>query len=264
VKPFCFEMSQGAGDGGGECAAVIMAAGKGTRMKSDLAKVLHPLGGRPLIAWVVEAARRSGLGPIILILGHQAEQVEATMSELDRGDLRYVLQAEQNGTGHAVQMARPELRELDGDVVVLSGDVPLIRSETLNSLRVLHGERGAAATVLSTEPADPTGYGRILRDEAGNVAAIREQRDASPAEQAIRETNTGIYCFRIASLLEALAALRPDNDQGEYYLTDTLEILRNHGQVIAAQPCPDYVEAEGINTIAQLDEMERLVAEREV
>ena len=239
-----------------------MAAGKGTRMKSDLAKVLHSVAGRSLLEWVVAAARETGLGPIVLILGHQADRVEAAMSGLDRGDLRYVLQAEQNGTGHAVQMARGELEQLRGDVLVLSGDVPLIRPETLRSLLATHRERGAAVTVLSTEPADPTGYGRILRDAAGNVAAIREQRDASEAERRVRETNTGIYCFRIPALLAALAELRPDNDQGEYYLTDTLAILRGRGEIIAAQPCADYVEAEGINTVEQLARMERIVSER--
>ena len=241
------------------CAAIIMAAGKGTRMKSDLPKVLHPLVGRHLIDWVLDSARDAGLSPLILIVGYQADTVR---SVLKGKDLRFVLQEPQNGTGHAVMMARAELDKLEGDVVVLSGDVPLIRAETLRGLLELHRERGAAATVLSAELDDPTGYGRVLRDEAGDLLAIREHRDAGEAERAIREINSGIYVYRIGDLLEALGKLDNDNDQGEYYLTDTLEILRGMGRRVAAHLCLDPVEIGGINDHAQLAETERRLAER--
>jgi len=240
-----------------------MAAGKGTRMKSDLPKVLHQLGGRELIRWVIDAAREAALRPLVLVLGHQADRVQDQLADDQKGDLRYVLQMPQNGTGHAVQMAAPELERLTGgDVIILSGDVPLIRAATLAGLRAAHRRENAAATVLTAEPPDPTGYGRILRDTDGRLAAIREQRDASEEELAIRETNTGVYCFGIAPLLAALAKLRPDNDQGEYYLTDTLAILRDAGETVAAHLCSDPVEIEGINDREQLAAMERILAER--
>ncbi|MBN2171088.1 MAG: NTP transferase domain-containing protein [Candidatus Krumholzibacteriota bacterium] len=246
-------------DPGGACAAVILAAGKGTRMKSDRPKVMHVLAGRELVRWVIAAARAAGLDPVILVVGHQAESVREALA--DEAGLRFVLQAEQLGTGHAVQMAAPALEGRGGEVVILAGDVPLIRAETLRALVDHHRARGAAATVLTAELDDPAGYGRILRDAAGNVAAIREHRDASAAERAVREVNSGIYCFRVDALLAALRELRADNDQAEYYLTDTLAILREAGEVVAARLCGDPVEIAGVNDRAQLASMERRVTE---
>ena len=256
MKPCFFEAPAERGAGGLGCAALILAAGKGTRMKSDLPKVLHTLQGRPLLLWVIAASRAAQLAPLVLVVGYQHERVREAMAPEDAGDLRFVLQAEQHGTGHAAQVARPELAQLTGDLLVLAGDVPLIRAETLSGLLAEHREREAAATVLTAELADPTGYGRILRDGAGDVAAIREHRDASASERAVREINSGIYCFRLPALLTALDALRPENDQGEYYLTDTLAILRAHGERVAARRCEDPIEIAGINDREQLAALE--------
>ncbi|MDP6419168.1 MAG: NTP transferase domain-containing protein [Candidatus Krumholzibacteria bacterium] len=244
------------------CAALVLAAGKGTRMKSDLAKVLHPLDGKTLIRWVLEASREAELGPMILVLGHQADRVRESLD--GEADLQFVLQEEQRGTGHAVMMAREILDGLEGDVLVLAGDVPLIRAETLRNLLDYHHSRDAAATVLSAVLDDPTGYGRILRNADGDLEAIREHRDASEEEREIREINSGIYVFKVSLLLAALDQLGNDNDQGEYYLTDTLEILRSRGQRVAAQICPDPSELEGINDREQLLAMEQSLREREI
>lgn len=241
------------------CAALILAAGKGTRMKSDLAKVLHPIRGRAMIHYVLDAAEGAGLAPTILVIGHQAE---ALRGELAGRDLRFALQSEQLGTGHAVMMARGEFESLSGDLLVLSGDVPLIRPGTLRDLIELHRERRAAATVLSAVLIDPAGYGRILRDEKGDLAAIREHRDASVSERAVREINSGIYVFRVADLLEALELLSDENTQGEYYLTDTLEILRARGRRVSAMICKDPEEIGGINDVDQLAAAEKALAER--
>jgi len=241
------------------CAALILAAGKGTRMKSDLAKVLHPLAGRPMIHHVLDAAEEAGLAPAILVIGHQAEEVK---TKLVGREVRFALQAEQLGTGHAVMMAREELATLSGEVLVLSGDVPLIRSKTLRELVDYHRSRDAAATVLSAVLDDPGGYGRILRDENGDLAAIREHRDASEEERATREINSGIYVFALADLLEGLEFLSDENEQGEYYLTDTLEILRRRGRRVSALICEDAEEIGGINDIEQLAAAERALAER--
>ncbi len=242
-----------------QCASLILAAGKGTRMKSDLAKVLHPLGGRAMIQWVLDSAEAAELSPNILVIGHQSEQVR---EELSNREALFALQLEQLGTGHAVIMARREIEKLEGDLLVLSGDVPLIRPETLTGLLNLHRQREAAATVLSAVLEDPTGYGRVLRNHEGDLEAIREHRDASEAERAVAEINSGIYVFRIPDLLEALELLRDDNDQGEYYLTDTLEILKGLGRRVAAQICPDAGEIGGINDVTQLSEAEKILAER--
>ncbi len=259
MKPSCFEAAPGEGGGDRQCAAVILAAGKGTRMMSDLPKVLHELSGKPLIEWVVDSARASGLGPLILVVGHEAELVERRMEPLNDGNLRFVLQAEQNGTGHALQVCEPELRELEGDVLVLAGDVPLIRQETLQELLEKHRDRQAAVTMLTAVLDDPAGYGRVLRDEAGEVLAVREHRDCNEAELAVAEINSGIYVFRLPDLLTALSELRPENDQAEYYLTDTLEILKGRGERVAAVICGDESEIAGINNREQLAAMEALV-----
>ncbi len=241
------------------CASLILAAGKGTRMKSDLAKVLHPLGGRAMIHWVLDGAEAAGLAPNILVIGHQADQVR---EELSGREVAFALQTEQLGTGHAVIMARSRIEDLDGDLLVLSGDVPLIRPETLTGLLDLHRAREAAATVLSAVLEDPSGYGRVLRNAEGDLEAIREHRDATEAEREVREINSGIYVFRIPDLLEALELLSDDNDQGEYYLTDTLEILKGLGRRVAASICPDPEEIGGINDVAQLSAAEKVLAER--
>jgi UDP-N-acetylglucosamine diphosphorylase/glucosamine-1-phosphate N-acetyltransferase len=236
------------------CAALILAAGKGTRMKSDLPKVLHQIAGQSLVQRVINSARSSSLNPVVLVLGHKADLVKGSLSG---DDLRFVIQEPQNGTGHAVQVSEPELRDLEGDLLVLVGDAPLIRSETLDHLLTLHRSEGAAATVLSAELDDPTGYGRIIRDGTGDVIAIREHRDATDQEREIREINSGIYCFRVKDLLSALGKLDVNNDQGELYLTDTLAILRGDGERVLGYVTDDPLEISGINDTEQLKALEQ-------
>src|SRR5690242_2150519 len=199
---------------------LIMAAGLGTRMKSSRAKVLHEIGGAPLIAYVVRAAQALEPRAIITIVGHQAEEVErAALAEV--GELAsFVVQEKQRGTGDAVESARSLLENSDSLVVVLSGDVPMIRVETLQKLIEHHNNSGSACTILSVRLENPTGYGRIVRDESSKFRKIVEQRDATEEERQVREINSGIYCFEAKELYRALRKVEPKNDQGEYYLTD--------------------------------------------
>ena len=232
-------------------AIVIMAAGKGTRLKSKRPKVLHAIGGKPLLAHVIAAARRIvPASDIHVIVGHQAERVEAALS--DTG-VHFVLQAEQLGTGHAIQCARQAIAGYD-NVLVLSGDVPLIRPETIEALKEFHLHEGAAMTILTATPADPYGYGRIMRKNAveADVAAIVEQKSLASGQETIGEINTGIYAFRTATLLEHLNALTAGNNQGEYYLTDIAGILTAAGERVVALEAADAGEVLGANTIAEL------------
>jgi bifunctional UDP-N-acetylglucosamine pyrophosphorylase/glucosamine-1-phosphate N-acetyltransferase len=230
--------------------AVILAAGKGTRMKSDLAKVLHPIGGRPLLQFVLDACEPLHLDETVVIVGHQAEQV----SELSSANgASTALQAEQLGTGHAVDQARARLAGRAGQVLVLCGDVPLLTTETIRSLLERTEETGSAATVLTAIADDATGYGRIVRDGDGRVTAIVEHKDASESQREIREYNTGTWCFDNAKLWGLLDRLDTDNSQGEYYLTDVVELLVADGQRVEAVICEDEREVQGINTVADLD-----------
>jgi bifunctional UDP-N-acetylglucosamine pyrophosphorylase / glucosamine-1-phosphate N-acetyltransferase len=235
---------------------LILAAGLGTRMKSARAKVLHRLGSRPLIAHVLDAALALDPEQIVVVVGHQAEQVEAAAREALAGRgaerLRFVTQAEQRGTGHAVMSARASLAGARGALVVLYGDAPLIRAETLRRLVAEH-ERGAhAATLLTTEVADPRGYGRIIRDGGGSLERIVEEKDATPAEREVREINPGFYCFEVGALLPALDRLTTRNAQGEYYLTDIPELLRRGGGTVGTVFHEAAEELLGINTRAEL------------
>lgn len=239
-------------------AAIILAAGKGTRMKSRLPKVLHPVGGQPMVSHVMTACRTAGAHPVVLVIGHGAEQVQAVLGS----DQVYVEQREQLGTGHAVMQAEAELRDFTGDILVVCGDTPLLRGETLATLARFHSEQGAAATVLTMTLANPTGYGRIIRDELGQVAAIVEEKDAGPEQKAIREVNSGTYCFQAPALFAALRQITPNNAQGEYYLTDVLAILRQQGQKVAAWQVEDDSEVMGINDRVALAEANRLFQER--
>ena len=237
---------------------VIMAAGLGTRMKSRKAKVLHVVGGRPLVAHVVRAATGLGADRLVTIVGHQASSVESAVRHAAGGsgtdEVVFALQAEQLGTGHAVQQAVDHLK---GDtVVVLSGDVPLLEVETLRSLVDAHALEGNAATLLSVRLVDPTGYGRIVRSGAGTFERIVEHRDASDAERAIDEINAGIYAFDRASLIPALGQLSTGNDQGEYYLTDVLGMLVANGERVGVVCHTDAAELAGINTRRELAETE--------
>ncbi|MGB0131884.1 sugar phosphate nucleotidyltransferase [Chlorobium sp.] len=238
-------------------AILIMAAGKGTRMKSDLPKVLHQANGKPVIEHVLDTAGRLNPDKTVLIVGHQAELVsEATRSY----PVTPVVQEPQLGTGHAVMQAEAPLRSFSGEVLVLSGDAPLVRSRTLEELLAFHRREKASATVLTAELDDPTGYGRIVRDRlSGDVLRIVEQKDASPEERLVRETNSGIYVFDSKVLFEALGELRTDNAQQEYYLTDVFGICFGKGEKVSAWRVEDADEIRGINTPEQLREAEELL-----
>jgi bifunctional UDP-N-acetylglucosamine pyrophosphorylase/glucosamine-1-phosphate N-acetyltransferase len=238
---------------------VVMAAGLGTRMKSRRAKVLHELGGRPLIAHVVRTAQQLDPRTILVIVGHQAEEVEqAVLSEI--GELAsFSIQAKQRGTGDAVESARRQLENSDSMVLLLSGDVPLIRAETLQKLIEHHRAAGAACTILGVRLENPTGYGRIIRDEQDRFVKIVEQKDASEDERKVREINSGIYCFESNDLFAALKRVEPKNQQGEYYLTDVAEILNSNGRKVEVFTHTDAREVSGINTRAELAEFENLL-----
>jgi bifunctional UDP-N-acetylglucosamine pyrophosphorylase/glucosamine-1-phosphate N-acetyltransferase len=239
--------------------AVVLAAGKGTRMKSDLPKVLHKLAGRTLLDHVLATARKAGITRTVVVVGHQADRVRESAAA---ADLSFVLQEPQLGTGHAVQMAEPELAAT-GWTVVLAGDVPLLRAETLRRLVEGTRESNAAATVLTCVVDDAGAYGRIVKDPDGRFLRIVEARDASPEELAIGEYNSGVYCFSTDRLREALGALTTDNDQGEYYLTDTIGWLVGRGEAVHTVQTDDTDEVVGINTVDELAAAERLYLERQ-
>ena len=236
---------------------IVLAAGMGKRMRSDLPKVLHPLAGRPLLAHVLETARTLGARRIFVVHGHGAEKVRAAFSAAS--DVEWVLQAEQLGTGHAVQQAAPKL-DLDGDAVILYGDVPLVRAATLQ--RLVDASRGGMA-VLTTELDDPSGYGRVLRDAKGNVARIVEHKDATDAERRVAEINAGFFALRAERLVAWLARLKNDNAQREYYLTDIVSMAVAEGVPVAAVKAADPLEVAGVNSKAELATVERAVQERE-
>ncbi|HEX8720039.1 MAG TPA: NTP transferase domain-containing protein, partial [Pyrinomonadaceae bacterium] len=244
---------------------LILAAGLGTRMRSSTAKVLHRLGGRPLIAHVCRTASAlvKGERPVYVVVGHQAEEVEAAVrAELGEGGAVFVTQTEQRGTGDAVFAARDALGSANSTLLVLSGDVPLVRAETLGSLvhqHRTHRGRGAACTLMAVRLEDPTGYGRVVRDEEGRFDRIVEQKDASAEERQISEINVGIYCFETRLLFPALERVRPENAQGEFYLTDVPGILRADGEDVSVYAHTDAREVSGINTRVELSEFERLL-----
>ena len=242
-----------------ECAVIVLAAGLGKRMHSDLPKVLHPALGKPLLAYVLEAVAGAGVGRVVVVVGHLAERVQQAFAARD---LVWALQMPQLGTGHAVLQAEPHFRGYRGDVLVLCGDTPLLTAATLQGLVRAHRDSGAAATVLTAEVDDPHGYGRIRRGPEGDVQGIVEEKDASPAERAVREINSGLYIFAAPELFEALHKVGADNSQREYYLTDTLAILRGAGKRIGAYRCRDPRQVLGVNDPAQLREAERILAQR--
>jgi bifunctional UDP-N-acetylglucosamine pyrophosphorylase/glucosamine-1-phosphate N-acetyltransferase len=238
---------------------LILAAGLGTRMKSKRAKVLHELGGSPLIAYVCRTAQSLDPDKIFVVVGHQGPEVMKAV-EAEVGNLaEFVTQAQQHGTGDAVISARPQLEKRNSLLVMLSGDVPLLKPETLKRLIEDHRTTGATASILSVKLDNPTGYGRIVRDSNDGFARIVEQRDASDEERKIREINSGIYCFDSGKLLSALERVKPTNDQGEFYLTDVAEILMKQGDKVNVYLHDDAREISGINTRAELAEFENLL-----
>ena len=237
-------------------AVAVLAAGKGTRMKSNLPKVLQPLAGATLVERVLASARNLQPERRLLIVGHQAERVEQQLSSV--GGLEFVLQQPQNGTGHAVQQLLEPLANFEGELLVLNGDVPLLRAETIDQLVSSHRSSGAQVTLLTARLEDPTGYGRVFADEHGQVSSIIEHRDCSEEQRRNNLTNAGIYCFNWTDLAEVLPKLSTDNDQGELYLTDTVAMLAKAMHVEVADPD----EVNGINNRQQLAQCETMLQER--
>ena len=245
---------------------LILAAGLGTRMRSNHAKVLHKADGRPLINHVCRTAAALSPEKIYIVIGHQADEVrKAVLAQFDESDVIFVEQKQQLGTGDAVNSAREHLEGRDSTILVLSGDVPLIRPETLNGLiQQHHTHRNTACTILSVNQTDPTGYGRVIRGPGGAFERIVEQKDASDVEREIREINAGIYCFNTRRLFEALKRVKNENAQGEYYLTDVPALLNAAGEEVAIFLHNDRREIEGVNNRRQLADIERLIRERTI
>ena len=239
-------------------AVVVLAAGKGTRMRSPLAKVLHPLAGCPLIAHVLTAVQPLAPRHLITVVGHQADAVQRVCECFGAC---CVAQEPQLGTGHAVAQAEVALRDFGGDVLVLYGDVPLLRTATLRRLLGEHRQRRAALTMLTTHLEDPTGYGRVLRNGQGHVVGIVEERDATPRQKTVREVNSGVYCLQASFLFAALPRIGRYNAQGEQYLTDVVGLAAADGLPVAhlvAEP----EEILGVNTPADLAHLETLLRQR--
>ena len=238
--------------------AVILAAGQGTRMKSKLYKVLHPVCGKAMVDHVLTQLEHVGIDQIVTVVGHGADQVKQLLGDRTT----YALQAEQLGTGHAVMQAEDVLGHKDGITLVTCGDTPLFTAETFKQLFAYHEQQGAAATVLTVHTDQPFGYGRIIRDAAGTVAKIVEQKDATPEEAAVQEINTGVYCFNNQELFAALHQLSNDNAQGEYYLTDVIGILKQAGKQVGAFQMDDFTESMGVNDRVALANATRVMQQR--
>lgn len=243
--------------------ALILAAGKGKRMKSDLPKVLQKLGGKPMVEYVVETARDVGVEKIVLVIGYKWELTQDSLRYLASGSygkVEFAVQEEQLGTGHAVLQAKDHLSGFDGEILVLCGDVPLLTSNTLRKLLEEHRRKKAKATVLTAIIEDPSGYGRIIRNKDGMVEKIAEDKDASADEKKVKEFNTGTFCFDNKSLLSVLEKITADNKQGEYYLTDALELLREENLPVWAVVAANPQETLGINSQEELEKMEQILS----
>ena len=244
-------------------ATVILAAGKGKRMKDpNKSKVMYELLGKPIIEYVVELAMKIDSDKVVIIVGHQKQSVidfinKRFANELDK--IKFAHQDEQLGTGHAIIQTSEELENFDGDVLILSGDVPLLRFDTLKKFISYHFDNFFKASLLSAFFDNPFGYGRIIRDVNGKFTGIKEEKDADSNEKKIKEINSGIYLVESKDLFNALKTLRTDNAQGEYYLTDIFEFFKENNSNIGAVPVENNSEIEGINTVGQLQEMEKKV-----
>ena len=238
--------------------AILLAAGEGSRMKTKKAKVLHEVMGKSMVQQVVDVAKSAGLEEIAVIVGHQAEQVQEALKD---SGVTFFLQQEQKGTGHAVMQAESFLEE-GKDVVILYGDTPLLQKETLLSLMDFHEQAQNAVTIISSLVDQPDGYGRIVRDEAGQFVKNVEHKDASEAQRQIKEINSGIYCFDGGCLKEALKKINNQNAQGEYYLPDTLSVLKAEGKKVDAMVVSDSRQFLGVNTRAQLAQVQKVLQER--
>lgn len=240
-----------------ELVTIILAAGKGTRMKSALPKVLHKVCGKPMLQHVIDAAKSVGSKRELVVIGSGAELVQQSIANVE-----FVMQSEQLGTGHAVLCTKDALKDVDGTVMILCGDTPLLTADLLSKLAVEHEKSQSKATVLTAIMPDATGYGRIIRAQDGSVERIVEQKDANNEEKAIREINAGIYCFDVKTLFKALESVTNDNAQGEYYLTDVLEIIKRGGDKISAVTAEDFSETLGINSRQQLAVAEKILRRR--
>ncbi len=242
-------------------AVIILAAGKGTRMQSSLAKVLLPLAGRPLLDYVLDLSSRLNPARTVVVVGHQAAQVREAFAHKK---VEFVVQSEQLGTGHAAEQAKQKLADFKkGQVLVLCGDMPLIRSETLLLMLAEHETSGAKCTMLTLRSSGCHDFGRIIRDGKGSILKIVEFKDASEAEKKVDEFNSGVYCFDNELFFKALSHVSPDNIQREYYLTDTIEYLVRNGYLVQAVQTQDADEILGINSPDDLDRAERLLADHQ-
>lgn len=238
--------------------AIILAAGKGTRMKSKLYKVLHQVCGKTMVEHVLGQLEAAKIDKIVTVVGYGAESVKNTIG--DRSS--FALQKQQLGTGHAVMQTEKLLGDLEGETLVVSGDTPLFRAETFNKLMEYHRQHHAAVTILTSKAPDPTGYGRIIRNDVGVVERIVEEKDANAQEKEIREINTGVYCFDNQKLFAALHQINNDNAQGEYYLTDVIAILKQAGEVVAAYQMEDFDESMGVNNRVALAKANEIMRRR--
>ncbi|MGA7161649.1 MAG: sugar phosphate nucleotidyltransferase [Bacteroidota bacterium] len=243
-------------------ATVIMAAGKGTRMKnSEKAKVMFEVAGKPMIQHVVDLAIDLDSDRIIAVVGFYRDSVMAHVRRVTP-KVEFAVQEPQLGTGHAVMQTKTFLKDFHGDVLVLSGDVPLLRASTIRELVSFHRQAGAVATILTTDLDDPSGYGRILRGKGGNVVGIVEHKDATDDQRKVREINSGIYIFDNAHLFDALGHINTHNVQNEYYLTDVFAYYWKHGMKVTAKKAPDFDEVRGVNTVEQLEEANEILRKR--
>jgi bifunctional UDP-N-acetylglucosamine pyrophosphorylase / glucosamine-1-phosphate N-acetyltransferase len=242
-------------------AAIILAAGRSTRMITDLPKVLHEVCGRPMLAYVLDACREVHIKDVFVVVGYQKDQVLASLGR-DYPEVIWIEQKEQKGTGHAVMCCREYIKDFAGNLVIIAGDMPLIRPKTLELLITKHEEENSAATLATAELEDPTGYGRIVRDTYGNLQGIIEHADCSEEQLKIREINPSYYCFDCQLLLNAIDKIRPDNVKGEYYLTDALHILIRSKYRAAAVTAVAPEEAMGVNSRQQLAQISRLMQNR--
>lgn len=238
--------------------AIILAAGKGTRMKSKLHKVLHEVCGKSMVEHVLSQLQLAGINKIVTVVGFGADDVKHTLGD----QVAYALQKQQLGTGHAVMQTESLLGQSEGETLVVSGDTPLFTAATFDRLFDYHEQRHAAVTILTSKAPDPTGYGRIVRNEVGIVERIVEQKDATSEEQDIHEINTGVYCFDNQKLFAALKELTNDNAQGEYYLTDVIGILKSQNEVVTAYQMDDFEESMGVNDLVALAKARRIMQER--